>query len=591
MMRSVLGTRYLRVPLLAAAALTGSPPALRAQASGMPPLPLVEPTAAHQVEWQMYLYYHESMRWDLRISQYGDFCNADQGDFCLEGDWESGCRLLRCHSDAQQARFVAKLAEIARKYPHSPSAVGQAVYAAIRLDKWDVAAELVEVCAPQGQWWCHLARGYVLHRTRRSSEAAEHFLRGLEGAPADLRCRLEDVHFLIPGEVRDHYDNIPCEEREGVHRHIWWLADPFYIDPGNDRWAEHISRRFELLFHEQRLRAVRLGGGRPVIHKRSHERYYVMRGPPDSWLGSPWETGNLTSREAAASHYVPEALSLEGLDRNPAYQLKAGERDEGYTRWDGATSSAPAQVVRFREGDSLMVALASDLSETDLWGDEDGRGEEKGGPRGIPRTLPVGRAHFVASEGPGQTVSLEPSLIRDELTFAGLLANREQLIGLEVLTPSGTARHRRALMPLDSADPAISDLLLFRPVDRHLPETRMQAIGMMLHTMSPESDLPFGVYWEAYGIDPEGEIHFTLRFEGLGGGLLGRLGRAIGFAGSEPGSVSWSEPAGEGPYLSRAIRIHFGNANEGPYDLTLEMALPDGQVLSRTVRIEVVGGG
>ena len=556
----------------------------------MPPLPVVEPTALHQVEWQIYLYYHESMKGDLRISPFGDFCFADQGDFCLEGDWESGCRLLRCHSDEQQARFVAKLAEIARKYPNSPSAVGQAIYAAIRLDLLDAAAELVEVCAPQGEWWCHLARGYVLHRTRRSAEAAEHLRRGLEAAPEDLRCRLEDVYFLIPGEVRDRYDDIPCEERDEVHRHVWWLADPFFIDPGNDRWAEHISRRFELLFHEQRLRAARLGGGRPIIHRRSHERYYVLRGPPDSWLGSPRENGTLTSRRAAANHYVPETLSLEGLDRSPAYELKAGERDEGYTRGDGETSSVPVQVVRFREGDSLMVALASDLSGADLW-DEPGDLQVAIGPGGEAfEALSVGRAHFVASEGPDHTVFLEPALIQKELRFASLLSNRTQLVGLEALTPNGSVRHRRALMPLDSADPAMSDLLLFRPVARQLPETRMQAIGMMLHTMSTNPDLPLGVYWEAYGIPPEDEVQFSVRFQGRGGGVLGRLSRTIGWGGSTPPSISWSEPAGEGPLLTRAITLQLGSADQGTYDLTLEMALPDGQVLSRTVRIEVVGG-
>ncbi len=577
-------------PFLGAVALAGSPTAIRAQASGMPPLPVVEQTAVRQVEWEMYLYYHLSMKGDLRISPHEDFCNADQGDFCLEGDWESGCLLFRCHSGDQQARFVEKLAEIAREYPHSPSAVGQAVYAAIRLQHWDVAAELVEVCAPLDEWWCHLSRGYVLHRTRRSAEAEAHFWRGLEGAPVDLRCRLEDVHFLIPTQVRQKYDDIPCEEREGVHRHIWWLSDPFYVDPGNDRWAEHISRRFEMLFHEQRMRARRAGGGRSTIHTRAHERYFVMRGPPDSWLGRPLERGLLTSRQGAATQYVPRALSLDGLAGDLTYQLEAGERDEGYTRGDGATSSLPAQMVRFREGDSLMVALASDLSEAAFWGEEDDQELEKEGSKGMPRTFPVGRAHFVASESPDHTVSLEPSLIRDEITFAGLLANREQLVGLEVLTPSATARHRSPLMPLESTDPAISDLLLFRPMGPDLPETRMQAIGMMLHTMRTSSDLPLGVYWEAYGIDPTNEIRVTVRFEGRGGGLLGRLGRAIGVAGSGEPSFTWAEPAGEGALPHRAITLQLGSVDQGHYDLTLEMALPDGQMLSRTVRIEVVKG-
>ena len=268
----------------------------------------------------------------------------------------------------------------------------------------------------------------------------------------------------------------------------------------------------------------------------------------------------------------------------------------------------PAQVVRFREGDSLMVALASDLSELPMWererrekeGSGEGEGEGEGGVSrdasalpdlpDTPEILPVGRAHFVASECPDHVVFLDPVRIRRALAFAGTLANRAQLVGLEVLTPSGTGRHRRALMPLDTAAQAISDLLLFSPVGPELPQTRSEAVGQMLPSMQVDPRLRLGLYWEAYGVEPEGEISLTIRLNNVGGGLLGRLGRAVGLR-DRTRSFSWTELAEESAVPGRAVALQIGGLDEGRYELTLEMVLPNGARLARTVNVGVAEEG
>jgi len=578
---------------VAASLLAATPSTAGAQAAGMPQIPQDDFLAGYRVEQAIYLYYHFMTEWDVRISPYDGACSADLGDLCLEGDWESQCELLRCHTRKQQAAYLEKLSKLARRDPHSPFAVGQAVTTAFRLQNPELALELAEeICTEGTEWWCQVVRGYALHRAHRSAEAEPFLRRGLEAAPLDLRCRLEDIFFLLPREIQDPYDAIPCDERGPVLEYFWWLADPFFADPGNDRWAEHISRRWEMLLHEQRMRALRVPNGLPGIHRRSHEIYYVLRGPHDSWAGGTAERGLLTSKGAASTSYAPKTLSLDGLDETLTYELKAGELDDGYTRLDGPTDAVQAQTARFREGDSLLVAVAGDLSEMEVWDEEAGQVVMEGGPAGLMRRLRIGRAHFVASENPGHVVALDPVPIRDELIFAARLANRHQLVGLEALTPGGTGRYRAPLQPLESSLPGISDLLLFRPLAPDLPETRMGAIGTMLPRMTVPADEHLGVYVELYGIDPEAQLRFAVHLEPRRG-LLGRLGHIVGLGG-DARSFEWTEPAGEaegeGAPLHRAVNLQIGNAGPGDYDLSLEVGLPDGTVLLRSVEIRIQEG-
>lgn len=565
----------LASPVLPTPTLSAPAPA---QSVGLPSIPEVDSKAAHEVEWRLYLYYIFGGR-TLHFSPYDGFCDADLGNLCFGQDWESSCRAFLCQSHEEMAEFVEKLAKLAREHPDSPYAFGQAVYAAVRLDQPRVADSLTAPCVDRTEWWCHMARGYVLHRGGRSGEAEAHLRRGLEGAPDDLRCRLEDVYPLLRGETRDTYDALPCDGRDEVHRHVWWLSDPFFMEAGNERWAEHVSRRFELLFHEHIIR-VRSARGSLITHTQRHERSRVMRGPPDSWRGTMREAGYV-SRRGAANHFVPETLSLDGLDGTLEYRLEAEREDEGYTRHDGRTEALPAQVARFRkaaaggssdgvgdgvEGDTMVVAFASELGDV---------GERE-----------VGQAFFVASEGRDHAASLPPVPLRETVTYAADLPGRIQLVGVEVFTPEGTARHRRVVEPLEAGERGMSDLLLFRPIGPDLPETRMRAIGLMHGSLRVRADRTLGVYWEAYGIDPDTEVDFTVRLEEDAGGVLNWLGRAIGAGGEERGAITWTETASR----NHAITLQLDGLDDGEYDLLVEMGLPDGTVLSRSVRMEVVDG-
>lgn len=232
-----------------------------------------------------------------------------------------------------------------------------------------------------------------------------------------------------------------------------------------------------LMFHEFRIGVERLRRQRgPVLqHWASHERSVVRRGFQDSWrlddvpdyLGWAWpELAGFRSRTGAANHFVPHGVALHGLGEELDYRLEAEPGDEGYTRPGGRMVALPAQLARFREGDSLQLAFATRLTPVIRRLDV-AAAQEAPPAEGIhirSSGAAVGQAFLVLSEGPGHAASLDPVPIEERLAFAPVVADRAQLVGVEVLTPSLTARHRAAVAPLGPDARQLSDILLFREV-------------------------------------------------------------------------------------------------------------------------------
>lgn len=311
------------------------------------------------------------------------------------------------------------------------------------------------------------------------------------------------------------------------------------------------------------------------------------------------ELAGFRSRTGARNHFVPEglgetdgleALVLRGLDEGLDYRLEAELGDEGYSRPSGPMVALPAQLARFRNGDSLQVAFASRLTPL-IRRLETAEADAEPSAEGIHVRRSrggVGQAFLVLSERAGHAASLDPVPIQERLTFAPVVADRPQLVGLEVLTPSLTARHRAAVVPLGPGDRALSDILLFREVGPELPPTRMRAIGQMLATPEVPRGRPLGAYWEAYGLEVGDEVRISVRAESEeGGGVLSRLGRAVGLGPDPRGIMLWTESVEETPFR-RAITLGIDALDEGRYELAVTMTLPDGGSLSRSRTIEVV---
>ena len=549
----------------------GGPPAQALQVE-VPRLPTSEEAVAKAVSAVLVDYYRRWRALPPEVLRSGPVCDADLGQDCLGRDVDGGCNARRCRSDEEVAAFREELKGLVERYPHSPLPLSHAVYAAVKLGDLEMATDLIEGCAPGGEWWCDLATAYVLHRTGRSTVADPYFQRALSGMPPSLRCGLENVLALLPRDVRSEYEGLPCEARAEAHQWFWWATDPFLANEGNDRWAEHLARGFEGMVNEDLLARV---DETNFFRPRGYRSHYMRRGIHDSFDRNYESPEAWTSRKAAFNHFVPEVLSLTGLHDDLHYRLAAEtERasdpgDEGYTRTAGRVVQVPVQIARFREGDSLDVALASDLESAGFGG-------------------PNGQGFFVASEGPEHVVALDPAPLREVVAFQARLANRKQLVGIEVFTPGPDARHREVLQPLDSTDLLLSDLLLFRPMGPTLPDTRIGAVALMYGSQRVSRDWELGLYWEVYGFSAEEELDVSLRLENVEGGWLSQALQVVGIGGEGRSTVSWAEKV-ERPGPSRsAVTLNLGSVDPGWYDLVIEVTAGGEARFSRKRRFEVI---
>ncbi|MCG6955426.1 MAG: hypothetical protein LJF04_05485, partial [Gemmatimonadetes bacterium] len=311
------------------------------------------------------------------------FCDGARGFLCTGGDPDAGpCALgVMCH--LPEGHLVDVLKEEAGAYPESGFLAGQAVYALVKFAR-DVEAMAVADACRADEWFCEALKGYVLDSDGRTREAEPHLLAAMREAPDSVRCAYTDATWLVgtwdqrnaslaPPKVRRDVRKWDCARIEAVSDTLWWLSDPLYDVPGNERWAAHVVRSLSARFAAE----IRTSSP-PERAPRDYPAYLwarrVRRGQWDSWerLRSPRgydrSIGTLvwTSDLRARYHFVPD-VGLGDL-AHPTWSLEAHLDDEGYTPDRGVFDVMPVQLARFRSGDSLTVAGAGSLSGTSVAG-------------------------------------------------------------------------------------------------------------------------------------------------------------------------------------------------------------------------------
>ena len=492
-------------------------------------------------------------------------CLADRGDICYGGDPEDPCFLVtrRCRPEAQIIRFLERLKAAALGDPDDPVAIAQAVYANARLRRTATAVDLAMECASM-EWWCDLLRGLAHHRRGMPTEAEEYFRAGLAGADPELACRLTGIGELLTQRDRRDYDDLDCASRTGFEARFWWLADPMFSMAGNDRWAEHVHRRLEMVLHEPIL-WVQEGE-----HPLSHEAGVVRRGQSDSWSWTPpGRPERWTSIRAARYRFTPAGTLADGLQALH-YELDADRSDEGYTPLTyGPVAELPVQFARFRQSDSLVVAAATDL---------------EGVPLGPSRTV------LVASDGPDSwQVVLGPVSGRARPVFAATLGAEPVVVSVEAMNDHRAAgRARGGFLPLSADGLVASDVVLLDASGAELPESREEALALMLGKTTLASADEVSIYWEIYGVEEGQPIQIVVSLPGGERGLLTRMLRRIGIRAEEGAAeVAWTEPA-TGSVHPMALSLGVSNLEAGDYELRIAIMAADGRTATttRTFRLE-----
>lgn len=482
-------------------------------------------------------------------------CLADEGDRCFGGDVEDqNCtHVPTCRSSEDQTRFLTRLRAIGESHPDDAFATGQAVYAFLRLGDPIEAYRLAQACGAPS-WWCGLLRGLVLDRSGQPRRAEAEYLAALQQADPRLACRLRDIEPLLAGADRNRYAAVPCGRRDSLEARFWWLADPFYSIEGNDRFTEHVSRRLEAVLHQQIVEA------QAQHHPSGHEEQLVKWGAEDSWRGGPYR--RFTSRRVARYHFAPESDSILSTIEDLRYDLDAGDKKEGFTPSYAPVVEVPAQFARFRQGDSLLIAVATELAPApaEVWNTRS--------------------AVLVLSATPGDDLVVHPAAFEDAIVrFTAAVGRSPHVASVEVRSDTnGVGRNRGALMPLPTAQFVLSDLLLYESSGSPPPQTREDAVASMRGSTDVEAGTVLGLYWEAYGLSESDSISLSIEIENASRrGVLARVLGVLGIGrGSESSStVSWSRAVGEGPYHG-AVDLEASTLTPGAYLVRLILETGDG---------------
>jgi hypothetical protein len=490
----------------------------------------------------------------------------------------------------ERARLVATLDSLHRLSPGDPWISGQLVRYLVESAKPADAVAAARSCR-SAPWWCGALTGYALHADRQYAAADSAFDAALAAMPGEQRCDWTDLS-LVLDRLRADYRRLSCAQRAPLERRIWWLADPLYLVPGNERRTEHYARRVMNALQD---------GARSAYHDRwgpDLDEVVIRYGWPVAWernelssLGMP--EVHVTSYYAThGRQFLPPAAFVDQPNT-----IRPGEWDLDPDRpvSDYAPAYAarfhdlPHQVAVFRRGDSIVVVAGYDVRTST---DPRGRAPKSTRERELQRKVTrVEAALVLATDENAEPIIVRGSSRGPDGVMTAIAPAQSALLSLETLDTADSVHAARVrywlpVTPLGDAV-AVSDPLLLRgaPGDSLHP-----ALADLLPLVRPVARARRGervpVFWETYGLDRTVQAYrVTLTVTQAGQSWLRRAVEWAGLARHDPRyvAVSWEEPPSALPVTPRAITISMPDASPGTYLLEIAVALP-GNTVARSSR-------
>ncbi len=512
-----------------------------------------------------------------------DHCDEIVAFHCFTyGDPEDAWEPPEESHEVKTARdsLLARLARAAGLWPGDRWIAGQRVRYLVEAGRAHDARAAAANCRPEEGWWCLALTGYAAHAAEDYVAAEMAYDRALAAMTPDQRCKWSDISRLMPSAPANMYRQLGCKTREPVERRFWWLADPLYLTPGNERRSEHYSRMVHIQFEED---GPSVSGSSWVS---SFSVWTIRYGWPAGWererssslMASP-EPQIITRYRGPSQVFEPGWKSLDRLESltPDALPLRPEGAKTGYVptyaeRFDTLRN----QVAVFRRGDSAVVLAAYDLSSDSL-----------------PADRPVEAGLFLWADERDT-----PRATRAEQSAEGFLSlaapPRSGLVSVEVKSRDGRRAGRTRswlpLAPLDLGSIAVSDILLLSRSDS-LPRTFGEAAPLARKTTSALS-APLGLYWEIYGLGTgSAPVSISLTLVKEGKSWLSRAARSLGMGGDARPAVSltWNDLSrADGDPTSGAIALDLVRNDPGRYTLHLEVSSP-GRGTARARREITIG--
>jgi len=474
--------------------------------------------------------------------------------------------------------------------------------------RYERAERALDAC--EGSFACLSLRGYVAHERGDLRRADSLFAEALTQLDELSVCSWLDLKQLLPDppsdSPRDEYLFTPCSERSRIAHIFWWLSDPLFSVPGNERRAAHFARRVWYGLHSAMDRDQRHDwrkdyGGDAV------EELITRYGPPSAalWIGEkedrlhdahvgelhagPYTTMEYTSGRQSFTPSLSAVFSPYTVG-DSSWQLHQRDSthdamDRGLIWWphehmafDGRIAEMPlGQVAMLRRYTGVTLAVTHNLFArpdtvlTNLRRDSAEAVLVVSPAPDSMQTLGRGRVH------PGGSL-FTSALIPPEPTVVSIEAQHPRLRTLFGRSRLGV-RPPAALSALTSGQIDVSAPVFYDALRGGTPPDAPSMFPHMMATTTLRQGDRLGIFWETYGVTPGDSVQFRVGIERTTRtGLLQRLGevtrlrdvplRALGIAWRDPDTRT---TMGEGPsIMPRAIALDLGDLEPGEYRVVVE---------------------
>jgi hypothetical protein len=424
--------------------------------------------------------------------------------------------------------------------------------------------------------WSSLLLGFALHAAADDTAAERLFGAALTRLTPDDAERIRDLDWLLSSRDRSVIKKLSAAEQEAARQRVWRFADPLYLTPGNEHWAEHVSRHVwsRILAMAPVVRDM-VRWGRDL--EQLTVRYGVPTAKSRTW-GSVGSEGSLIEHyDPAQLAYIPEDLLDLGVPPAPlpgeAWQLENPRSRSGHApRTVRRLVPLPHQVTRFPETGGTKVRFDAEL---------------------VLDSAAAGNTRFTAGLWILDALLNELSAqrrdgaaVRDTLRFhfEAAVPAGDHVYSLEALE-SETDFAARARYALD-VTPAASGLRVSDPLLAHPfgstppPRDRNDPVIRPYSLLSFARGQSVGIYAEIHGLsegsaDAGYSVELSVRKADRGSvpaRLAGWLGRRLGISSpTPPPRLAWSAQAPVSSSVPIAVDLKLDGLDRGFHVLVLEV--------------------
>jgi len=491
-------------------------------------------------------------------------CDAVVGRYCFLQQVASAAPQEAPEVVAGRLRLLATLDSVSALIPGDRWILGQRVRYLVEAGHAQSADSLGVACAASAtdaatKSWCFALVGYTAQQYGKFARADGAFSLALDELPEAERRKFEDLALFIGGRAARPYRNADRSSSDSAAAAFWRLVQPLYLTGENDLRTELLAR-ITRMHIEQDSRTVMgdwfRGDDRETLLRYGIALWYTQGDPRPGALGPPPIAG---IRRQPSFNFFPDAHAFSSPD-----QLTPD--DWAYQNVDNGPTYAPTwawsflplinhQVALFRRGDSAFVVASFAVNDAS---------------HNTPREAGIFAAtidHGGVLQPFGTTIQNASSKIVSTL----MAPWRPLIVSLEVLDSANHAAERARFaprLPVPGTRLSLSDLLLYAPSDS-VPLTSLKdAVPLALHAMEAPSNRQIGVFWETYGVRPEGEaFDYSLIVEPVDKGLIHRALVAVHVVDPDRGlSLQWREtPSISAGIASRSVVVDLSRLQPGQY--------------------------